>query len=123
MTTSQRVSPPAGGRAISAAYLTENDAPEHLPWARAGFMVVSHEIDGNAPGDSATDADWLTAAAAFRAVDGGIVNMREALDTALAQSPDADPTRVAVAGHSSAGAQALVFAPQDARVSLSRQQG
>ncbi len=110
--------PPAGGRSFVSAGLGDGDVPEHLPWARAGFMVVSHEIDGNAPGDSATDADWLTAAAAFRAVDGGIVNMREALDTALAQSPDADPTRVAVAGHSSAGAQALVFAAQDRRVRL-----
>ncbi|MFO0609995.1 MAG: M48 family metalloprotease [Polyangiales bacterium] len=110
--------PPAGGRAISAAYLTENDAPEHLPWARAGFMVVSHDLDGPSPGDDADEAAWWDAAAAFRAADGGLVNMREALDVALARSPDADPSRVAVAGHSSAGAQALVFAAQDARVKL-----
>jgi dienelactone hydrolase len=81
-------------------------------------MVVSHEFEGPNPDEQADESTWLATAAAFRAVDGGIVNMREALDVAMARSPDADATRIAVAGHSSAGSQALVFAAHDARVKL-----
>ena len=72
------VIPPAGGRFFSAPDLVLGDRPEHLPYVRAGFAVVSFNMQGAAPSD-ASNSELLMAASAFRAGQAGIENARSAL--------------------------------------------
>lgn len=108
--------PPAGGSGVTGMGLASSDMPEQLPWARAGFIVVSVEIDGAPPENDSDDAAWSASARAYRASNGGMSNFEEALDVAMSVVPTIDPAKVMVAGHSSAATQALVFAARDPRV-------
>lgn len=98
---------PAGSHLFDGMTLSDGDRPEHIPYARAGFAVVSFDIPGMLNGES--NADVLRAATQFKEGGGGVPNARAALALALQQFPRLDPNNVFVAGHSSAGTLALTL--------------
>ncbi len=96
---------PAGSHLFDGMTLSDGDRPEHIPYAQAGFAVVTFDI----PGMATSDEDLLRAARAFKAGEGGVPNARAALALALERFPRLDPDRVFVAGHSSAATLALTL--------------
>ncbi len=106
--------PPAGSNLLSGMNLSEGDTPEHLPYARAGFTVVSFDIAGALEGNS-EDA-FVEAMTTFIQDDAGLGSARRALVQAYQAIPDLQSLPVFVAGHSSAGTLALLFAASDPRV-------
>jgi len=125
---------PAGSNLLTGMALGEGDQPEHLPYVQAGLAVIAFELDGMedymdlgymAGGVEDFDADEadevvenyeLKQYNQFRASHAGLVNARNALEYALQQMPEVDPQRVYVAGHSSAGTLALLFAAHEPRL-------
>lgn len=109
--------PPAGSTLFAGMDLGDGDRAEHYPYVRAGFAVGSFEIDGHVPdGPGASDEDILQGARAFRDAKAGLNNAKAALDYFLAKSPDVDPNRVFIAGHSSAATLALLVAEHEPRI-------
>jgi dipeptidyl aminopeptidase/acylaminoacyl peptidase len=106
--------PPAGGRIFSAPILTHRDQPEHLPYVRAGFAVVSFSIQGELA-RSARTPEILEASRLYRAGEAGTNSGRSALNFALSRLP-VDTDRVYAAGHSSAGKLVLLMAATDKRI-------
>lgn len=96
---------PAGSHLFDGMTLGDGDRPEHIPYARAGFAVVSFDI----PGMVRTDDEVVQGARQFKAGGGGVPNARAALALALASNPRLDANNVFVAGHSSAGTMALTL--------------
>jgi acetyl esterase/lipase len=107
---------PAGTHLIEGRKLSAGDQAEHLPYARAGFVVVSFDIDGAWTTTPPTDDEVITCARAFQAARGGLANARTALDFALDRIPSLDPERVYIAGHSSAATLALYVAREEPRI-------
>ena len=106
---------PAGSILITGMDLGDGDRPEHLPYVREGMLVVSYSLTG-AMGPDASDAEFDAATYAFLEKSfGGLVDMRAALDHALATLP-VDPERVFIAGHSSAATHALLAAEAEPRI-------
>jgi dienelactone hydrolase len=111
------VVPPAGSTLFTGMDLGDGDRPEHLPYVRAGFAVMSFEIDGNVPNlQQAPDAVLFKAAKQFRDAQAGLANAKAALDFTLAKAPNVDPERITIAGHSSAGTLALLVAEHEPRI-------
>jgi dipeptidyl aminopeptidase/acylaminoacyl peptidase len=109
--------PPAGSRLFFGKGLAEGQRPEHYPYARAGFAVVSFDIDGHVPDrHGGLDAAVLKGARQFRNAQAGLANARAALDFVLANVPNIDPDRIYVAGHSTAGTLALLVAEDEPRI-------
>jgi dipeptidyl aminopeptidase/acylaminoacyl peptidase len=106
---------PAGTRLFHGITLAKGDRPEHLPYVRAGFAVVAYEVDGPLA-DNASGKALLKAAGDFKNAEAGLVNARAALDYALAKIPQIDPSRIYIAGHSSAGTISLLVAEREPRV-------
>ena len=106
---------PAGSNLITGMKLGNGDAPEHLPYASAGFAVVAYELDGALPEMAKPDQE-AAAVRAYVASKGGVFNAQTALDYVAERVPEVDPNRVYTAGHSSAATVALVVAASDARV-------
>lgn len=106
---------PAGTRLFHGMDLAEGDRPEHLPYVKAGFIVVAYEIDG-ALSDDPWDAEVIRALKRFKTALTGVRNARDALNFALKKVPAIDPRRIYAAGHSSAATLALVVAANDRRV-------
>lgn len=106
---------PAGSSCIAGMSLGEGDQPEHLPYVQAGFAVVAYDLDG-AFDREASNRQILHAINIFRAVDGGVVNGKAAIDYALANIPAIDSQRLYSAGHSSAGTVSLLLAEKDQRI-------
>ncbi|MDQ3441849.1 MAG: prolyl oligopeptidase family serine peptidase [Planctomycetota bacterium] len=106
---------PAGSNLITGMQLGEGDAPEHLPYAAAGFAVIAYELDGALPEFPKPDQE-AAAVKAYVASKGGVLNAQTALDYIGERVPEVDPNRVYAAGHSSAGTVALVLAASDPRV-------
>lgn len=98
---------PAGSHLIDGMTLGDGDRPEHIPYARAGFAVVSFDIPGMPTGDSGEAV--VRAAQQFKDGDGGVINARAALALALERFPRLDANNVFVAGHSSAATLALTL--------------
>ena len=98
---------PAGSHLFDGMTLGDGDRPEQIPYARAGFAVVSFDIPGMPAGTST--AEIVAAAQQFKAGEGGVPNARAALALALQQFPRLDPNNVFVAGHSSAASLALTL--------------
>lgn len=79
--------------------------------------VASFEIDGHVPNlQTAPDQVLLQGARAFRDARAGLDNARTALDFVLAKAPNIDPTRIYIAGHSSAATLALLLAEHEPRI-------
>lgn len=99
---------PAGSHLFDGMDLGDSDRPEHIPYAQAGFAVVSFDIPGMLAQGSSDEA-VVRAAAQFKSGEGGVTNARAALQLALSQFPRLDRTKIFVAGHSSAATLALVL--------------
>jgi predicted Zn finger-like uncharacterized protein len=111
------VVPPAGSTLFTGMDLGDGDRAEHYPYVRAGFAVMSFEIDGHVPNvQTAGDAALMKGAREFRAAQGGLANAKAALDFVLAKAPNVDPQRIYVAGHSSAATLALLYAAHEPRL-------
>lgn len=106
---------PAGSPLIYGMGLSEGDRAEHIPWVKAGYVVIAYDIEG-AVGDGASDEDVLRAVAQFRDSGYGVADASLALDVALARPGLVDPTRIAAVGHSSAAGLALLVAARDERI-------
>lgn len=108
---------PAGSHLIDGMKLAKGDQAEHLPYARAGFVVVAFAIDGAWPAaPNPSERDIIAAATAFQKAQGGLANARTALDFAIERVPALDSRRVYTAGHSSAATLALLVASADPRI-------
>jgi acetyl esterase/lipase len=108
---------PAGSPLILGMDLTEGDRAEHLPYVRAGYVVVSYEIDGRLPNrNKATQREIIVAATTFKAAKAGVLNARTALDFALEKVPEIDSHHLYSAGHSSAATLSLLVASSDPRI-------
>jgi dienelactone hydrolase len=108
--------PPAGSTLVAGMDLGDGDRTEHYPYVGAGFAVGSFEIDGHVPEQGASDAVVLKGAREFRDSRAGLNNAKAALDYLLAKSPDVDPNRIFIAGHSSAATLALLVAEHEPRI-------
>jgi dienelactone hydrolase len=109
--------PPAGSTLFTGMDLGDGDRAEQYPYVRAGFAVASFEIDGNMPNvQKANVAQLVNAARAFRAAQAGTANAKAALDFVLAKTPNIDPERIYIAGHSSAATLALQVAAHEPRI-------
>ncbi len=111
---------PAGTPLIHGAALEPNDGytDETLPYAEAGFVVIQYSIDGAADTEHGEPAisEMLQAYEQFKASGAGVVNGRNACEYALSQLKFVDPKRIHCAGHSSAGALALLLAAHEPRI-------
>jgi dienelactone hydrolase len=105
---------PAGSRLIDGASLGEGSKVEHLPYVKAGFVVVAYEIDGD-PKDESDEAT-LEAVTAFKNSNAGLTNQKNALDYALEKVSIINADKIFVAGHSSAATHALLVAANEPRV-------
>lgn len=108
------VVPPAGSNLISGMSLSEGDRPEHLPYARAGFAVVSFDIAGAIESDE--PEAFYEAIVAFVRDRAGLLSARTALDWALAEVPSLDSQRIYAAGHSSAATLVLLLGAVEERI-------
>ncbi len=101
----------AGSKLFTGMDLGDGDRPEHLPYARAGFVVVAFEMDGFPPkNENAPDSEYSEPARAFFRAQAGLVNARVAIAFASSRLAMADPEHFYIAGHSSAATAALVVA-------------
>ena len=106
---------PAGSPLIYGMDQGELNRPQHLAFARAGFVVVAYSIDGDCA-DMSDPAKLAAAARAFWGADAGMTNFDCALKVALAAVPDIDTSRIYAVGHSSAGTLALQVAEHEPRI-------
>ncbi len=102
---------PAGSTLLTGMELGDGDATEHIPYLKAGFAVIAYSLDG----PSLSNPPDIPAYEAYSQARGGLVNARNALEYAI-QQPEIDPKRIFVAGHSSAGTVALLFASHEKRL-------
>ncbi len=105
----------AGGTAFSGMGLGRGDQVEHIPYVKEGLAVVAYEVDGELP-DDADQNDFLPAYQKFSAAKAGLVNARNAMEFVKARMPEVDPRHIYVAGHSSAGTLALLFAEHESGI-------
>lgn len=104
----------AGSNLVTGMALTEEDTPEHLPWAKAGYAVAAYDVSGPMPEDG--NAGRVEAAImAFVAREAGVSDGRDALEAGVKAFPEAAGNVIAV-GHSSAATLALALAAHDRRV-------
>ena len=89
------------------------DSQEFIPYAKAGMAVLAYELDGQIDDVDKTEAEGF---AAFKSACAGLVNARNALEYVLARVPEVNPRQIYVAGHSSAGTLALLFAEHEPRL-------
>ena len=106
--------PPAGstlltGMEIDDTVNTQN--PEHEPYVKAGFAVITFSIDGDLDdGDQTSNAEFIKAHEAFRNSKAGMLNYAQALSLAKSTIPEIDTSNIFLAGHSSAATLSLLFA-------------
>ncbi|QDT86758.1 MJ0042-type zinc finger domain-containing protein [Gimesia chilikensis] len=106
--------PPAGstlltGMEIDDTVNTQN--PEHEPYVKAGFAVITFSIDGDlGAGDQTSNAEFIKAHEAFRRSKAGMLNYAQALSLAKSTIPEIDTSNIFLAGHSSAATLSLLFA-------------
>ncbi|MDB5327938.1 MAG: hypothetical protein JWM57_3507 [Phycisphaerales bacterium] len=105
---------PAGSNLITGMGLADGDRQEHLPYVKAGFAVVSYELEGAMATRSV--AEMRTSLPKFMAAHGGVDDAKLAIDYALAKCPEINPAKCYVAGHSSAATEALTVAAADKRI-------
>lgn len=99
----------AGSTGLEGMKLGDADAVEHLPYVKAGFVVVAYELDGA----NETGQPEPRSYNAFREAQAGLVNAKIAFEYASTKIPEVDSSRIFAAGHSSAGTVALLFAAHE----------
>ena len=97
---------PAGSRLFHGMALGDGDRDEHLPYVKAGFAVVAFEIYSPL-NDKPTDEEVKQATRQFLSGDGGLFDVRIALDYAKKRVPRINLEKIFIAGHSSAATLAL----------------
>jgi dipeptidyl aminopeptidase/acylaminoacyl peptidase len=118
--------PPNTGKKIGCVIIAPSGTPqiwgadlgntrEYFPYVRAGFAVVAYSLDGSLPDGPSAD-QILDAHRAFAKAGAGVEDARAAIDYIHQHIPQVDPTRIYTAGHSSAGAEALLVAATDRRI-------
>ena len=100
---------PAGTDVTGGAGLRDDERATHIPYVRAGMIVVVYEING-------LSRDKAVAARDFWKANFGLDNAEAAISWTLQNVPHVDASRLFAAGHSSAGALALEVAQHDARI-------
>ena len=104
--------PPAGTNLLTGSAIDEGDYhDEALPYAEAGYVVVHFSLDGALKNESSTEL--IKAYPQFKAAMAGMVNARNAMQFAEKKIPAVNPHQIFIAGHSSAGTLALLFASHD----------
>ncbi len=106
----------AGSNLLTGMELGDADRKEHLPYVAAGFAVVAYEIDGMNHDETQSDEKMTEAMWRFDKARAGLINAHIALEYVLAKVPVIDPGRISAAGHSSAGALAVLFAETEPRL-------
>ncbi len=107
----------AGSNLITGMALSDGDRPEHLPYARAGFVVLAYELDGRMPENVKGNLQALVGASRkFLNAQAGLINTRVAIEYATTRVPAVDPRRLYAAGHSSAATLALLVAENEPRI-------
>jgi dienelactone hydrolase len=107
---------PAGAPVFAGNVLGDGDREEHLPYVKAGYVVVALEIDGPYQSEQLSEPLVKASFAQFLAASGGLVNGANAIQYVLATMPEVEPGRLYVAGHSSAATFALLFAEHEPRI-------
>ena len=107
---------PAGTNLLVGTRPGDGSRPEHLPYARSGFVVVSYSLDGDVDLERATDEEFRVAMEQFRESGAGVENTRAAIDFVLEHVEGVDPDHIYAAGHSSAGTLALLATARDTRI-------
>ena len=109
------VVPPAGGTLLTAAGLGPGDRPEHVPYVKAGFAVVSFSISGELSG-RVTPSQVDDAIRQFADAQAGVLDAQAAIETALRALPELRSKPILAAGHSSAANLVLALTAQDPRI-------
>jgi dienelactone hydrolase len=108
---------PAGTPLIWGNKHGDSDGAEHVPYVKAGFMVIAYDLDGPLDNpQAATDKQAVAAISAFIKAKAGLVNARNAIDYAVRDIPEVDANRLYTAGHSSAGTLALLLEAVEPRI-------
>jgi dienelactone hydrolase len=107
---------PAGSTLMEGMGLAEGDVDEHLPYLHEGFVVIAFSIDGPSVDYGESQSAQQRAYQQFKSANAGLINARNALEYALHQVPEVDPNQIFIAGHSSAGTLALLFAEHEPRL-------
>ncbi len=102
----------AGSTMLEGMRVGDGDELEHIPYVKAGLVVVAYDLDGPNETGSPEPRSYNT----FRASMAGLVNARNALEYAIAKVPEVNPKQLFAAGHSSAGTVALLFAEHEPRL-------
>jgi dienelactone hydrolase len=112
--------PPAGAmELIGHQHESVSYFDEYLPYLAAGYVVVHYETDGGLlrPQQEPSPDELGLAYRVFSKSAAGLVNGRNAIEFILQKLPMVDPQRIAAAGHSSAGANVLLLAAHEPRLS------
>lgn len=106
--------PPAGSNLLSGMDIDDPEQipnPEHEPYVRAGFAVITFSIDGNLwRREQSSNIEFKMAYEAFRKSQAGLANCVHAFLETQAVIPGIDKNNIFIAGHSSAGTLSLLFA-------------
>ena len=105
----------AGSRLFHGIKLTEEDVAEHLPYAKAGFVVIAYDVSGPLS-ENASGRPVFAACRLFKEAEGGVRDGLAALEAAEKKYAFIDSNAVYAAGHSSAGTVALALAQKSERV-------
>lgn len=108
--------PSGGGNLITGTVPTTNREMMN-PYLKRGFIVISYELCGAIEASDARDRKKLSKAYRdYLDVKSGLVNSRNAMDYAIEHLKLVDPNKVFIAGYSSGGSQALLFAAHEPRL-------
>jgi|GEM_PF-3275182 len=103
--------PPAGTALFTGTPIDrELDNPEHIPYVQAGYAVVTFSLDGWSLSESPSDAELKMAYNDFVGASAGLANAQVAFKFAQTRLPMVNPNQILIAGHSSAGTLALLYA-------------
>ncbi|WP_298861279.1 prolyl oligopeptidase family serine peptidase, partial [uncultured Gimesia sp.] len=106
--------PPAGSNLLTGMDIDSYDLspnPEHEPYVKAGFAVVTFSLDGRLlRREQASNLDVKRAHKDFKKSKAGLVNCVHAFLETQAVIPGIDKDNIFIAGHSSAGTLSLLFA-------------
>src|SRR5690606_12289864 len=103
---------PGGTNLLSGKNLSSDDRAEHLPYVKAGFVVMAYSLDGEVTAEM-SGARATAALQAYQASRAGLENAKIAIDLARERVPAIDPDRIFAVGHGSAGAHALLLAAEE----------
>jgi dienelactone hydrolase len=104
----------AGATVFTGMGIADGDDAELIPYAKAGFVAIGYETDGEWADELVTGL--TNGFAKYRKSQAGLINARNAIDYSLKSLPEIDPKRIYAVGHSSAGRQAFLLAAIDPRI-------